>query len=286
MQLFNALPKRISSDGIDFVWSCLKPDPLHRISAHEARSHDWLCNPQKNRELYRRMDFRILSSWKPQNKLKPMPWVLPDLALSNSPTPSRSPGSSTSQYFTTTPTRVKSPPRESENNADTQAKPDSERELEGAVPTFVVPARPSNANSRNLEAHPAQTKVKQIQPPWKDFLKPGRSSTVDLPSKRRRVPRSRVHDTAGLPLPGLDRHLRAPAKYHHRQDVLSALERTKSKFLVDKSPNLPSAPLDTLDTALLAPPTSPKKRKSTYDMRVQGSAGIDILHPPPQMRLR
>ncbi|SPJ76260.1 related to calmodulin-binding protein kinase [Fusarium torulosum] len=286
MQLFNALPKRISSDGIDFVWSCLKPDPLHRISAHEARSHDWLCNPQKNRELYRRMDFRILSSWKPQNKLKPMPWVLPDLALSNSPTPSRSPGSSTSQYFTTTPTRVKSPPKESENNADTQAKPDSERELEGAVPTFVVPARPSNANSRNLEAHPAQTKVKQIQPPWKDFLKPGRSSTVDLPSKRRRVPRSRVHDTAGLPLPGLDRHLRAPAKYHHRQDVLSALERTKSKFLVDKSPNLPSAPLDTLDTALLAPPTSPKKRKSTYDMRVQGSAGIDILHPPPQMRLR
>jgi hypothetical protein len=211
---------------------------------------------------------------------------LPDLALSNPPTPSRSPGSSTSQYFTTMPTRAESSPRESENNTGTQAKPDSGRELEGAVPAFVVPARPSNANSRNLEAHPAQTKVKQIQPPWQDFLKPGRPSTVDLPSKRRRVPRSRVHDTAGLPLPGLDRHLRAPAKYHHRQDVLSALERTKSKFLVDKSPNIPSTPLETLDTASLAPPTSPKKRKSSYDMRVQESAGIDIRHPTPQMRLR
>jgi serine/threonine protein kinase len=285
MQLFNALPKRISSDGIDFVWSCLKVDPLHRISASEAMSHDWLCNPEKNRELYRRMDFRILSSWRPQNKLKPMPWVLPDLAPSSPPTPSRSPGSSTSQYFTTTPTRVKSSPGDSENNTDTQAKPDSGRELEGAVSTFVVPARPSDVNSGNLEAHLAQKKVKQIQPPWQDFLKHGHPSTVDLPSKRRRVPRSSVHDTAGLPLPGLDRHLRAPAKYHHRQDVLSALERTKSKFLVDKSPNIPSTPRDTLDTASLVPPTSPKKRKSIYDVRVQGSDGFDKLHPP-QMRLR
>ncbi|KAI6751057.1 hypothetical protein HG530_013971 [Fusarium avenaceum] len=286
MQIFNVLPKRISSDGIDFVWSCLKVDPLHRISAHEAMSHDWLCNPQKNQELYRRMDLRILSSWRPQNKLKPMPWVLPDLALSSPPTPSRSPGSSTSQYFTTTPTRFKGSPGESENNADTQAKPDSGHELEGAVPTFVVPTRPSDANSGNPEAHLAQKKVKQIQPPWQDFLKPGRPSTVDLPSKRRRVPRSSVHDTTGLPLPGLDRHLRAPAKHHHRQDVLSALERANSKFLVDKSPNIPGTPCGALDTASLAPPTSPKKRQSIYDVRVQGSDGIDMLHPPPQMRLR
>ncbi|KAF4448149.1 hypothetical protein F53441_8407 [Fusarium austroafricanum] len=275
-ELFDVLPARYSSDGISFVRNCLKVDPTHRISAHEARKHGWLCSPRKNRELFKRMDDRILSSWKPQDKLKPMPWVLPDIAPSSPPTPTRSPGSSMSQYFTTTPTRIGDATRNPEDRvAGTSDKPDSGDTTDKTASPFVIPPRPSSAQMRKSAA-----KSKQPQPPWKDFLKPSHQAHDEFPSKRRRGPRTKAHDNPELPLPGLDRHLRSPADHHHRQNVLSALERTKSKFLTDKIPILPSSPLDALATATLAPPASPKKRKSTYDVRITGLAGTDIEHPP------
>ncbi|KAF4986903.1 hypothetical protein FGRMN_10629 [Fusarium graminum] len=286
MQLANTLPKRPSSDGIDFVWKCLKQDPMHRVSAQEARSHDWLCNPKNNQELYKRMDCKILNYWKPHNKLKPIPWVLPDLALSNPPTPTRSLGSSTSQYFTKTPNRTEISPKKCKIHVLIPPEKNPGAAADEAISSFVVPMRESSANPMQLEIDQTQTRVKQALPPWQDFLKPSHPSVTELPSKRRRVPRSRAHDTAGLPLPGLDRHLRTPAKYHHRQHVLSALERTKSKFLVDKIPTIPRTPLGPLATATLAPPASPKKRKSACDFRIPELAGIDMLHPPPQLRFR
>ncbi|KAF4956430.1 hypothetical protein FSARC_11566 [Fusarium sarcochroum] len=220
----------------------------------------------------------ILSSWKPQDKLKPMPWVLQDLAQSSPPTPTRGSGSSTSQYFTTKPTQV-------EDSAE-KSKKDRGDELDESGPrpghatdevasTFLIPARPSSARLSELE--PQQMKLKQAQPPWHDFLKPNNLARTELPYKRKRVPKARVHDTAGLPLPGLDRHLRSPANYRHRQNILSALESTNSKFLVNKMPVLPSTPVDVSGTPM---PASPKKRKSTYDVRTQGLAGANMPELP------
>ncbi|KAM0562511.1 hypothetical protein ACHAPJ_002201 [Fusarium lateritium] len=281
MQLFNTLPTKPSSDGIDFVWSCLKPNPPHRISAHDAKKHDWLCSPKKHVNFFKRLDHRILSSWKPQDKLKPMPWVLQDLAQSSPPTPTRSLGSSTSQYFTTTPTQVEdSPEKIKQGGGDELGESGSGSAIDEIASPFLIPARPSSARLSELE--PQQTKPKQAQPPWHDFHKPSSPARTELSSKRKRVPKARVRDTAGLPLPGLDRHLRSPANYRHRQNILSALEKTNSKFLVDRIPILPSTPVDVPGTPM---PASPKKRKSTYNVRVQGSAGNNMLEVP-QLKFR
>jgi serine/threonine protein kinase len=79
-RIFSYLPRKPSSDAINFVRSCLKPDPLHRISAQEAKKHKWLRDNKKNAELLKRLEKVVLSSWKPQGALRPMPWSLPDLA--------------------------------------------------------------------------------------------------------------------------------------------------------------------------------------------------------------
>ncbi|KAF9777007.1 hypothetical protein IL306_004713, partial [Fusarium sp. DS 682] len=274
-QLFNDLPTQPSAEGIEFVWDCLKVDPLKRISAYGAKTHEWLCPPKKNRELFNRMDSRILSSWKPQNKLKPMPWVLPDLAPSNLLTPTRSPGSSFSQYFTTTPTQLEDAPTQSDGRlAQAAAKSDPGVPTDKTTSSFSIPPRPS------ITLRESAAKSTKSQPPWQGFRKPNNSANTDFPSKRRRVPRVRVRDTADLPLPGLDRHLRSPHNHRHRQNVLSALERTKSKFLTDRIPVLPSTPIDALTTTALVPPLSPKKRRSTYDVRLKGSVGTKMRHPP------
>ncbi|KAJ4264899.1 hypothetical protein NW762_005142 [Fusarium torreyae] len=280
-QTFNTLPKKPSSDGIDFVWSCLKLNPLHRISAHDAKRHDWLCSPKKHLKFFKRLDHRILSSWKPQDKLKPMPWVLQDLAQSSPPTPTRSSGSSVSQYFTTTPTQVEdSAERMKQEGEDELDESGSGSATDELASPFLIPARPSSARLSELE--PQQMRPKQVKPPWHDFHKPSSPTRNQLSSKRKRVPKARVHDTAGLPLPGLDRHLRSPANYRHRQNILSALEKTNSKFLVDRIPILPSTPVDVPGTPM---PASPKKRKSTYDVRIQGLAGTNMLEVP-QLKFR
>ncbi|GKU03923.1 camk protein kinase [Fusarium langsethiae] len=76
---FGHLTKRPSVDAAKFVQSCLKLNPLRRISAQEAKRHEWLCGKRKNVELFKRLDKRVMSSWEPQNALRPMPWSLPDL---------------------------------------------------------------------------------------------------------------------------------------------------------------------------------------------------------------
>ncbi|KAF5027879.1 hypothetical protein F66182_20 [Fusarium sp. NRRL 66182] len=279
--IFESMPKKTSENGVDFVWSCLKPNPQHRINAVDAAGHDWLCTPEKHLELFQRLERRIVSCWRPQNKLKPMPWVLPDLAKSSPPTPTRSRGPSTSQYFTATHTRT-------EDSIGTSRKDvtDGSGELvsvrvagEGLSP-FVLPARPASAQLSGTEAQ--QAKPKQPHPPWQDFRKPDQPAHTEPSFKRKRIPKARGHDTAGLPLPGLDRHLRSPVNSRHRQDVLSALERTKSKFLVDKISIVPNTPLD---ASAVADPASLKKRKSTHDMKLQGSAETDMVHIT-QLRLR
>jgi hypothetical protein len=274
-KLFNSLQTQPSSEGIDFVWNCLKVDPLQRINAYGAKTHTWLCSPKKNRELFKRMDSRILSSWKPQNKLKPMPWVLPDLAPSNPPTPTRSPGSSISQYFTTTPTRLENTAIQSKDRVlEVVAESDPGTATSKTTSSFSVQPRPSST-LREFATNP-----KKSQPPWQGFRKPNDSANTEFPSKRRRVPRTRTHDTANLPLPGLERHLRSPTNPRYRQNVLSALERTKSKFLTDGISPVPRTPLDALTTNALVPPSSPKKRKSKYDVRLKESVGANMRHPP------
>jgi serine/threonine protein kinase len=78
-RIFSHLPKRPSVDAANFVRSCLRPNPLRRISASEAKRHEWLCGKRKNVELFKRLDKRAMSFWKPQNALRPMPFSLPDL---------------------------------------------------------------------------------------------------------------------------------------------------------------------------------------------------------------
>ncbi|PTD05033.1 Meiosis-specific serine/threonine-protein kinase mek1 [Fusarium culmorum] len=78
-QTFSQLTKRPSLDAAKFVRSCLRLSPLRRISAHEAKRHEWLHGKRKNVELFKRLDRRVISSWEPQNALRPMPWSLPDL---------------------------------------------------------------------------------------------------------------------------------------------------------------------------------------------------------------
>uniref|UniRef100_A0A0D2XZB6 Protein kinase domain-containing protein n=1 Tax=Fusarium oxysporum (strain Fo5176) TaxID=660025 RepID=A0A0D2XZB6_FUSOF len=275
-RLFNGLQTKPSLEGIEFVWNCLKVDPLQRINAYGAKTHAWLCSPKKNRELFKRMDSRTLASWKPQDKLKPMPWVLPDLAPSNPPTPTRSPGSSISQYFTTTPTRFETTTTKSRDRVlEIAAEPDPGTATRKTTSSFSVPPRPSGTLRESA------TSLKKSQPPWQGFRKPNGSANTEFPSKRRRVPRARTHDTANLPLPGLERHLRSPTNTNprYRQNVLSALERTKSKFLTDSISPVPRTPLDALTTSALVPPSSPKKRKSKRDVRLKGSVGANMRHP-------
>ncbi|KAG8668731.1 hypothetical protein FPOAC1_008115 [Fusarium poae] len=78
-RVFSYLQKRPSVDAAKFVRSCLRLNPLRRISAQEAKGHEWLCGKTKNVELFKRLDKRVMSSWQPQNALRPMPWALPDL---------------------------------------------------------------------------------------------------------------------------------------------------------------------------------------------------------------
>ncbi|CVL01096.1 related to calmodulin-binding protein kinase [Fusarium mangiferae] len=265
-RLFNGMQTKPSFEGIEFVWNCLKVDPLQRINAYGAKTHAWLC-PPKNRELFKRMDSRTLASWKPQDKLKPMPWVLPDLAPSNPPTPTRSPGSSISQYFTTTPTRFETTTTKSRDRVlEIAAESGPETATSKTISSFSVPPRPCGTLREST------TNLKKPQPPWQGFRSPNSSANTELPSKRRRVPRARTHDTANVPLPGLQRHLRSPNNPNprYRQNVLSALERTKSKFLTDSISPVSRTPLDALAGNAFVPPPSPKKRKSKRDVRLKG----------------
>ncbi|KAF5237303.1 hypothetical protein FANTH_10869 [Fusarium anthophilum] len=260
-QLFNGMQTKPSLEGIEFVWNCLKVDPLQRINAYGAKTHAWLCPPTKNRELFKRMDCRTLASWKPQDKLKPMPWVLPDLAPSNPPTPTRSPGSSISQYFTTTPTRFETLTKKTRDRVlEIVTESDTGTATSKTTSSFSVPPRPCGT-----PREPA-TNLKNPQPPWQGFRNPIGSANTELPSKRRRVPRARTHDTASVPLPG--------------QNVLSALERTKSKFLTDSTSPVSRTPLDALTANGLVPPPSPKKRKSKREVRPKESGEANMRHPP------
>ncbi|KAF4957633.1 hypothetical protein FGADI_2995 [Fusarium gaditjirri] len=276
-RLFNGLQKKPSLEGIEFVWNCLKVDPLQRINAYGAKTHAWLCSSKKNRELFKRMDSRTLASWKPQDKLKPMPWVLPDLVRSNPPTPTRSPGSSISQYFTTTPTHFETTTTNSRDRVlEIAAESDSGTATGKTTSSFSVPPRPSGTLRESA------TNLRKPQPPWQGFRKPNGSANTEIASKRRRVPRARTHNAANISLPGLERHLRSPTNTnpHYRQNVLSALERTKSKFLTDNISPVPRTPIGALNTNALVPPSSPKKRKSTRDARRKGSAEANMRHPP------
>ncbi|KAF5582173.1 CAMK kinase [Fusarium pseudocircinatum] len=274
-RLFNGMQTKPSLEGIEFVWNCLKVDPLQRINAYGAKTHRWLCPLKKNRELFKRMDSRSLASWKPQDKLKPMPWVLPDLAPSNPPTPTRSPGSSISQYFTTTPTRFETTTTKSRDRVlEIAAESDTGTATSKTTSSFSVPPRPCGTLRESA------TNPKKPQPPWQGFRNPNGSANTGFPSKRRRVPRARTHDTANVALPGLERHLRSPNNPNprYRQNILSALERTKSKFLTDSISPVSRTPLDALASNAFVPPPSPKKRKSKRDERQKESGGANMRH--------
>ncbi|KAG9498788.1 hypothetical protein J7337_009599 [Fusarium musae] len=274
-RLFNGMQTKPSPEGIEFVWNCLKVDPSQRINAYGAKTHTWLCPLKRNRELFKRMDSRTLASWKPQDKLKPMPWVLPDLALSNPPTPTRSPGSSISQYFTTTPMRFETTTRKSRDRVlGIAAESDTGTATSKTTSSFSVPPRPCGTLRESA------TNPKKPQPPWQGFRNTNGSANTGFPSKRRRVPRARTHDNANVALPGLERHLRSPNNPNprYRQNVLSALERTKSKFLTDSISPVSRTPLDALASNAFVPPPSPKKRKSKRDVRHKESGGANMRH--------
>ncbi|KAI8715447.1 hypothetical protein NCS52_01052500 [Fusarium sp. LHS14.1] len=257
--LFHSLPRRPSLNAYDFVWMCLQRDPSQRMTAHEAQEHEWLCTPAKHLKFFRLLDRRIMSYWKPHDKLKPMPWELPCLIKSGPPTPTREPGSS-SQYFTGTPVRSK-------RWADSSTIVDEEDLVQRGADSmddevsspFAVPTRPT----RSTDTSPNGMRKKDIksehpQPPCHGFLKPEHPRHAEIGTKRKRIPRIKTHGTELHPLPGLARHLPRSVNHYHRENVLLELQRSNSKFLVDES--IPSTPLE-----MPAPPApvSPKKRKST-----------------------
>lgn len=264
--LFHSLPRLPSLDAYDFVWMCLQRNPSARMTADEAQEHEWMCSPLKHLKFFRLLDKRIMSNWKPQSKLKPMPWELPCLVKSGPPTPTREPGSS-SQYFTGTPVRSKRQADEStvvDEEGLVQQGVDSKGD--GVSSPFAVPARSSR--SRDTSTSPNEKEEKDVksespQPPWHGFLKPENPKHA-VGEKRKRIPRMKVHGTELHPLPGLARHLPRSVNHFHRENVLLELQRSNSKFLVDESCSIPSTPLEMLPGTAPAP-LSPKKRKSKYD---------------------
>lgn len=273
--LFHSLPRQPSLNAYDFVWMCLQRDPSQRMTAHEAQEHEWLCTPARHLKFFRLLDRRIMSYWKPHDKLKPMPWELPCLIKSGPPTPTRESRSS-SQYFTGTPVRSK---RRADNSTIVDEEDLAQRSADSmddeVSSPFVVPTR----STRSTGTSPNEMRKKDIksehpQPPWHGFLKPEHPRHAEIGTKRKRIPRIKTHGTELHPLPGLARHLPRSVNHFHRENVLLELQRSNSKFLVDES--IPSTPLETL-----APPApvSPKKRKSTYDA-MDKSAGREQLDVP------
>lgn len=261
--LFHSLPQRPSLKAYDFVWMCLQRNPSERMTANEAQDHEWMCTPSKHLQFFRLLDKRILSNWKPQDKLKPMPWELPCLVKSGPPTPARG---SSSQYFTGTPVRTKRRVEESTIIDEEEDRPQQGvASVDDQVSSpFVVPA----GSSRSKGTSPNGMKQRDVkseytQPPWHGFLKPEHPGRAEVGAKRKRIPRMKVHGTELHPLPGLARHLPRSVNHFHRENVLLELQRSKSKFLVDESCSIPSNPLE-----MLAAPASvsPRKQGSTDDV--------------------
>ncbi|UPK93927.1 hypothetical protein LCI18_004862 [Fusarium solani-melongenae] len=271
--LFHSLPRRPSLNAYDFVWMCLQRDPSQRMTANEAQEHEWMCTPAKHLKFFRLLDKRIMSYWRPQDKLKPMPWELPCLVKSGPPTPTREPGSS-SQYFSGTPVRSK---RQADDSTVVDQEGLLKQGADGANDEVSSLSVVPTASSRSTDTSPNGMRKKDIksehpQPLWHGFLKPEHPRHSETGPKRKRIPRIKTHGTELHPLPGLARHLPRPVNHFHRENVLLELQRSNSKFL-DESCSIPSTPLE-----MVAPPApvSPKKRRSTYDA-MDRSAGREQL---------
>ncbi|RSM06343.1 hypothetical protein CEP52_005777 [Fusarium oligoseptatum] len=276
--LFHSLPRLPSLDAYDFVWMCLQRNPSARMTADEAQEHEWMCSPLKHLKFFRLLDKRIMSTWKPQSKLKPMPWELPSLVKTGPPTPTREHGSS-SQYFTGTPVRSKRQADESTVVDEGLVQQGDGSKGDGVSSPFAVPARSSRSKGTSLNGEEKKDVKSEIsQPPWHGFLKPEHPRHAEVGEKRKRIPRIKVHGTELHPLPGLARHLPRSVNHFHRENVLLELQRSNSKFLVDEPCSIPSTPLEMVGGPVPAP-LSPKKRKSTYDA-MDKSAGRDQLAVP------
>ncbi|KAH7001996.1 kinase-like domain-containing protein [Ilyonectria destructans] len=79
---FAKMHKQPSRDGKNFLWCCLQTVPQARMSAIGAECHNWLCTPDKYLRFFQLLDNKMMSDWKPQDELKPMPWELPNLRSS------------------------------------------------------------------------------------------------------------------------------------------------------------------------------------------------------------
>ncbi|KAM5358969.1 hypothetical protein ACJZ2D_014831 [Fusarium nematophilum] len=234
-QLFFDLQKQPSQNGSDFIWSCLQIKPTMRMNTREAEQHAWLCTPEEHLQFFELLDKRMMANWKPQDKFKPMPWKLPNLAWPGLATPGRDSGQWTSRFFTPeagAPARSTTPVENPDgNNGRDPRDKTTENSSEKDASAFVVPTRPASASANG---------VKRPYPPWYKFSKPSRLARPESQPIRKRATNIRVADTALLPLPGLDRHLRPPINHRHRQDILWKLEKSNSKFLVDQAPMSPS----------------------------------------------
>ncbi|KAF4977347.1 hypothetical protein FZEAL_6119 [Fusarium zealandicum] len=262
-QLFPSLPRKPSTNGIDFVWSCLQTNPSDRPTAQETGKHAWLCTPEKHLQFFKLLENRMMSSWEPQDKLKPMPWELPNIVKTSPPT-----SGSSSQYFTAsieTPVRTgRSVANKESDKAHESAEKKSDGHGEKATsPLMAPPPQPTRTKSFSPSGTKQRDQQKQPHSPWHEYIGPNQTAQPEPRSKRKRVPKFKGQDTALLPLPGLDRHLRPPVNYRHRQNILWELERSRSKFLLDPLPILPSTPLEAVEVEA---PASPKKRRSTYDV--------------------
>ncbi|KAF4999021.1 hypothetical protein FDECE_11637 [Fusarium decemcellulare] len=259
--VFENLPNKPSQNGVDFTWSCLQTIPSERMNALEAQGHAWLCSPRKHLQFFKHLDQRIMSSWKPQDKLKPMPWELPNLYFEATRTPA-----GTRRYV------------ESSNADDEKSSVKGEASNPGVEveSPFVVPEpkseRQSSTNSSMTEEQHA--KERHQHTPWHEFQKPSHPARSELRPKRKRL--SRVKDTTLHPLPGLDRHLRPPVNHNHRQNVLRELERSNSKFLAGPAPIIPSTPVENAPGPM---PATPQKRRSAHDV-IGRSTGRHQLNVP------
>lgn len=240
---FSRLIPGPTSNGEDFVRSCLRVVPSERMSAIEAECHDWLCLPEKHLEFFRKLDGRMMAEWEFQTQLRPMPLVLPDLKME--------------RYLPRGDDRmppVKSTAKEVEPSPKaSQHAMDSGRSLlrqDATVPRNEGPSRPPPEGDGMFKKPPPladrmlplRRSIKTRQPRTEGSRDKAQDQHVH--GKARKLGKRKHKPSAGLcipdffllPLSGLDRHLRPQSNSSsQRQVILEELRRRKSKFL-DEAP--------------------------------------------------
>ncbi|UNI21384.1 Non-specific serine/threonine protein kinase [Purpureocillium takamizusanense] len=233
LQVGEALGKgKFSRNCEHFVWRCLQVLPSDRMTAREAKCHDWLCKPERLCERFRELDRRTMADWKPPTQLRPMPMELPNVltAVGAYYENNRSTGASDclhpsddsevveepSQYFQP---KVWSPTKG-------QAEPDRD------VETIDFPAE-SRMNSLLTETTPIDMINGSPEGFPDDAVSPFAQAAVKSTAMRVAARKVRIQDASRLPVPSWKRRLLAgdttSAKRHQKEQVPEMVECGEAK---------------------------------------------------------